>query len=399
MAATSHLNESAPAPAEVVAATSDDAPASSGAPVSAGAIGERPLRTADFAYDLPPELIAQTPIEPRDAARLLVVDRATGDLAHRHVADLPAYLRSGDLLVLNDTRVIPARLPAHKESGGQAEVFLLRKLEHGLWEALVGGRGLGVGKRLRVGRPNGPQAWATIVASHDGPLRTMAFDPPVDTLLGELGQVPLPPYIHTPLADPERYQTVFARRDGSVAAPTAGLHFTPELLLSLRENDVRFATMTLHVGLDTFRPVTEEDPRHHVIHREWLQVPPEAARLVNETRLRGGRIVAVGTTSVRGLETAAKIALGLAPCDPDLADQVCGWQTVAAWTGETDLFILPGHRFRAVDTLLTNFHLPRSTLLMLVAAFAGKPLIDRAYAEAIAQQYRFFSFGDAMLIL
>ncbi len=399
MAATSLLNEPAPAPAEAVAVASDDAPASARALASAGAVGGQPLRTADFAYDLPPELIAQTPIEPRDAARLLVVDRATGDLAHQHVTDLPACLQPGDLLVLNDTRVIPARLPARKESGGQAEVFLLRKLEHGLWEALVGGRGLGVGKRVRVGKPDGPQAWATIVASHEGPLRTMAFDPPIDTLLEELGQVPLPPYIHTPLADPERYQTVFARRDGSVAAPTAGLHFTPELLLGLRERDVRFATMTLHVGLDTFRPVTEEDPRHHVIHREWLQVPPEAARLVNETRLQGGRIVAVGTTSVRGLESAAKIALGLAPCDPDPADQVCGWQTVAAWTGETDLFILPGHRFRAVDALLTNFHLPRSTLLMLVAAFAGKALVDRAYAEAIAQQYRFFSFGDAMLIL
>ena len=328
-----------------------------------------------------------------------MTDRATGDLTHRHITDLPDYLRPDDLLVLNDTRVIPARLPAQKESGGQAEVFLLRKLDHGLWEALVGGRNLGIGKRLRVGKPDGPQTWATIVACGEGPLRTVVFDPPVEALLEELGQVPLPPYIHTPLADPERYQTVFARRDGSVAAPTAGLHFTPELLLSLREKGVRFATLTLHVGLDTFRPVTEEDPRHHVIHREWLQVPLEAARLVNETRLQGGRIVAVGTTSVRGLESAAKIALGLAPCDPDPADQVCGWQTIAAWTGETDLFILPGHRFRAVDALLTNFHLPRSTLLMLVAAFASKPLVDRAYAEAIARQYRFFSFGDAMLIL
>ncbi len=381
MAATSLLIEPAPAFA------------------SAGAVGGQPLRTADFAYDLSPELIAQTPIEPRDAARLLVTDRATGDLTHRHITDLPDYLRPDDLLVLNDTRVIPARLPAQKESGGQAEVFLLRKLDHGLWEALVGGRNLGIGKRLRVGKPDGPQTWATIVACGEGPLRTVVFDPPVEALLEELGQVPLPPYIHTPLADPERYQTVFARRDGSVAAPTAGLHFTPELLLSLREKGVRFATLTLHVGLDTFRPVTEEDPRHHVIHREWLQVPLEAARLVNETRLQGGRIVAVGTTSVRGLESAAKIALGLAPCDPDPADQVCGWQTIAAWTGETDLFILPGHRFRAVDALLTNFHLPRSTLLMLVAAFASKPLVDRAYAEAIARQYRFFSFGDAMLIL
>ncbi len=384
------------------AAAAGETPGARGRPdaLTTTAAEGQPLQTSDFDYDLPADLIAQTPIEPRDHARLLVVDRPTGMFTHRHIYDLPEYLRADDLLVLNDTRVIPARLPARKESGGQAEIFLLRKLQDNTWEALVGGKGLDAGKRVLAGQPDGSHVWATIMAAHEGPLRTVAFDHPIDSLLDELGQVPLPPYIHTPLADPERYQTVFARREGSVAAPTAGLHFTPELLLALRERGVRTAYLTLHVGLDTFRPVTEENPRLHAIHREWLQVSPETARLVNDTRLRGGRIVAVGTTSVRGLESAARMARGAASCDADSeAPVACGWQTVTAWTGETDLFILPGHRFRAVDAIMTNFHLPRSTLLMLVAAFAGKTLIDNAYVEAIAERYRFFSFGDAMLIL
>lgn len=356
------------------------------------------IKTADFDYDLPQEFIAQTPIEPRDHARLLVLDRTTGDLSHQHIYDLPQHLRPGDLLVLNDTRVIPARLLGRKETGGQAEIFLVRALEDGRWQAMVRGKNLTVGKRILVENQEGAQVWATITKQLDGPLRIVSFDEPIDDLLDDLGQVPLPPYIHTALDDPERYQTVYSRYEGSVAAPTAGLHFTPELLFDLRARGVQFVYVTLHVSLDTFRPVSEADPRRHDIHSEWLEFSSNTARLVNDTRLRGDRIIAVGTTSVRALETAAKIALGLSPCDPAPSDLVCGWQTTAAFTGDTDLYILPGHHFRAVDAMLTNFHLPRSTLLMLVSAFAGKANIDRAYAEAIAQRYRFFSFGDAMLI-
>ncbi|MCO6451333.1 MAG: tRNA preQ1(34) S-adenosylmethionine ribosyltransferase-isomerase QueA [Caldilineales bacterium] len=357
------------------------------------------LSTADFDYNLPPEMIAQTPVEPRDHARLLVLDRATGQIEHRHIYDLPDYLGASDLLVLNDTRVIPARLLGTKETGGQVEVFLLRALENGEWQALVGGKNLTEGKRIRFETSDAESVWATILSAGEGPLRRIMFAPPIDDLLDELGQTPLPPYIHTPLADPERYQTIYSRREGSVAAPTAGLHFTPELLLTLRDKGVRFAYVTLHVGQDTFRPVSILDPTQHDIHSEWLEFSTETARLVNETRLGGGRIVAVGTTSVRALETAAKIALGLNPADPAPPELMCGWKTTAAFTGDTDLFILPGHQFRAVDVMLTNFHLPRSTLLMLVSAFAGRDRITQAYDEAIESGYRFYSFGDAMLIL
>jgi len=356
------------------------------------------LTTDDFDYELPQELIAQTPIEPRDSARMLVLDRASGELAHRHISDLPAYLRPGDLLVLNDTRVIPARLLGRKETGGQAEIFLLKSLDEGRWQAMVRGKNLAVGKRILVENQEDVRVWATIEEELDGPLRIVSFDSAIDDLIDDLGQVPLPPYIHTTLEDPERYQTVYSRYDGSVAAPTAGLHFTPELLFDLRAQGVQFAYVTLHVSLDTFRPVSEADPRQHDIHSEWLEFSSNTARMVNDTRLRGDRIIAVGTTSVRALETAAKIALGLSPCDPVPSNLVCGWQTTAAWSGDTDLYILPGHHFRALDAMLTNFHLPRSTLLMLVSALAGKEHIYRAYAEAIIHRYRFFSFGDAMLI-
>jgi S-adenosylmethionine:tRNA ribosyltransferase-isomerase len=357
------------------------------------------MKTSDFDYVLPPERIAQTPVEPRDHARLLVLERATGAIHHRHCYDLPEYLRPGDVLVLNDTRVLRARLRGRKETGGRVELLLLRRREPGLWEALVGGRGLKPGRRLLLTAAADRTVEATIVAELPDGQRLVQLDPALEAHLEEWGEMPLPPYIHTPPADPERYQTVFARRLGSVAAPTAGLHFTPELLLRLREQGVQIAYITLHVGLDTFRPVQTEDPQEHKLHREWLEVSAETARIVNETRLHGGRIVAVGTTCVRALETAAKAALGLAPNEPVPDDRACGWQTIVAWSGETDLFILPGHRFRAVDALMTNFHLPRSTLLMLVAAFAGRERTLNAYHEAIAQGYRFYSFGDAMLIL
>ncbi len=369
------------------------------APVEPEAI-EQPnfIPTSDFDYHLPPERIAQTPIEPRDHARMMVLDRKTGAIEHKHVYDIVDYLRPGDLLVLNDTRVIPARLLGRKETGGQAEVFLLRPLQDGRWEALVRGKNLTPGKRVII-ESESQQAVATIEADLGGPKRVVSFDQDIDDILEDIGHIPLPPYIHETLADPERYQTIYGYKEGAVAAPTAGLHFTGDLLMDLRSRGVQFVYVTLHVGLGTFQPVKEENALEHEMHSEWMEMTNTTARLINDTRLAGGRIVAVGTTSVRVLETAAKISLGLEPSDPAPPNLVCGWKTVSAWTGETNLFITPGHHFRAVDVMLTNFHLPKSTLLMLVSAFAGRETILRAYEEAVREQYRFFSFGDAMLIL
>jgi S-adenosylmethionine:tRNA ribosyltransferase-isomerase len=375
------------------------------------------MKTSDFDYILPSELIAQTPIEPRDASRLMVLHRSTGKIVHRAFHDILEFLRPGDLLVGNDSRTIPARLHGTKPTGGTVEIFLLRPhltppapspdpaisdQERGgeRWECLVGGKGLRPGVIVQVqseGRDG--SITATILAETESGGRIVAFDPPVQQWLWDAGEVPLPPYIHEPLADPERYQTIYSRIEGSVASSTAGLHFTPELMLALRERGVNLAFVTLHIGLDTFRPVQVEEIEQHQIHREWAELNAETARAVNETRLAGGRVIAVGTTVVRTLESAAKIALGYRPCDEVPVDAVCGWQRVAAFTGETDLFIRPGYVFRAVDVMVTNFHLPKSTLLMLVSAFAGKGLIDRAYAEAIRERYRFYSFGDAMVIL
>ncbi len=355
------------------------------------------MKTADFDYDLPQELIAQTPIEPRDSSRLMVVDRAAGTLAHHVFRDLPRFLRPGDLLVHNESRVIPARLFARKPSGGQVEVLLLRPRSERVWETLVRGRGVRPGLSLQLlDGPDGEpvEGWAEVVEAGERGLRTLTFDRPVLDLAETLGQTPLPPYIHTPLRDPERYQTVYARMPGSAAAPTAGLHFTPELLLELHEMGVRSVFVTLHVGLDTFRPVSEERFEDHRMHTEYCVLRPETAEQINRARLEGRRVIAVGTTSVRVLETAALRAVG-----GDPRAEACPWRPVVAFEGETDLFIYPGFRFRAVDALITNFHLPRSTLLMLVAAFCGKELLDRAYQEAIRQRYRFYSFGDAMLFL
>ena len=380
------------------------------------------MKTNDFDYNLPPELIAQTPIEPRDASRLLVLDRRTGGITHRVFRDILEYLRPGDLLVGNDSRVIPARLHGVKPTGGTVEIFLLRPhlppLPPSLrgkgdvspphagegvgerWECLVGGKGLRPGMQVIVRHGDGGRdVIATILAETESGGRVVMFDPPAQEWLWDVGEVPLPPYIHEPLADPERYQTVYSRIEGSVASSTAGLHFTPELLLTLRERGVNLAFVTLHIGLDTFRPVQAEEIEQHRIHREWAELSPETARAINDTKLSSGRVIAVGTTVVRTLESAAKIALGFRPCDEIPTGAVCGWQRVAAFTGETDLFIRPGHVFRAVDVMVTNFHLPKSTLLMLVSALAGKELIDRAYAEAIRERYRFYSFGDAMLIV
>lgn len=360
------------------------------------------MKVSDYDYDLPPEMIAQTPVEPRDSARLMVVHRATGELEHRIFRDIADYLRPGDVLVANDTRVLHARLRAHKvPTGGRVELLLLRPRSADVWEVLVRGHGVRLGTRLAVDPPAGvsPKVGMDVKVRVEEELdsgqRVVRFERPPEHWLDWLGEVPLPPYIHAKLADPERYQTVFARQPGSAAAPTAGLHFTPELLLALRAQGVRLAYVTLHIGLDTFKPIAEEQVEEHVIHTEWCQLAPEVAEAINRAKLAGGRVVAVGTTAVRVLETAGRGPFGQA--EPEGA--ACPWRPVSAFGGPTDLYIYPGFRFRVVDVMLTNFHLPRSTLLLLVSAFAGADLIRRAYAEAVAERYRFYSFGDAMLIL
>ncbi len=339
------------------------------------------MRTSDFDYDLPPERIAQTPVEPRHASRLLVLDRARSELEHTTFWQIDRYLHAGDLLVINETRVIPARVFARKPTGGKVELLLLRRENELTWEALVGGKGLVAGRRLSL--EDGLEVEVAEVL--EGARRRLRFTRPVELYLEQRGQMPLPPYIHTPLADPGRYQTVYATQTGSAAAPTAGLHFTPELMHKLEEQGIHFARLTLHVGLDTFAPVTEEDPSRHVIHTEWCELSPQAAEAINQAHQQGRRVIAVGTTSVRTLETAAQRA------SPG--------QVVAAFSGPTSLYILPGYAFKAVDALITNFHLPRSTLIMLVSAFAGRQRILAAYRQAIRLEYRFYSFGDAMLIL
>ena len=335
------------------------------------------MKTSDFDYHLPVESIAQTPIEPRDSSRLLILDRKSGQITHGLFNQIGQHLHPGDLLVLNQTRVIPARLYANKSTGGRVELLLLKREDLLTWECLVGGKGLSVGKQVSV--VGGPRA--EIVEVLDGSRRIIRFSEPIEPFFPSAGHVPLPPYIHTALADPERYQTVYAREPGSVAAPTAGLHFTPRLLEELMASGVKTASVTLHVGLDTFAPVTEDDPAEHRIHTEWCEVSPQAAEAINQTRQSGGRIVAIGTTSVRTLESLQ----GALPAKP--------------FTGPTNLFILPGYNFNLVDVMVTNFHLPKSTLLMLVSAFAGRERILDAYEIAIREGYRFYSFGDAMLIL
>ncbi len=368
-------------------------------------MGNNSLKISDFDYELPPEFIAQTPIEPRDASRLLVVQRTSGSLTHRHFYDIGAYLQPGDLLIANQSRVIPARLLGHRaETGGAVEVLLLAErsdLGHDYWETLVRpGRRLREGARILFHDETGTtKLHATILQRTDAGGRIVHFtaqdQPPVDAskdpyslltvrhLIDELGRMPLPPYIHEKLNDPERYQTVYARISGSAAAPTAGLHFTPSLLAQLRQQGIRIGFVTLHVGLDTFRPVEHEDVSEHKMHSEEIVLDAPTAELINETRKAGGRIVAVGTTSVRVLESVASLHDG--PIEP--------------YSGHTRLFITPGYSFKVVDAMITNFHLPRSTLLLLVSAFMGKELMEKTYQEAIHERYRFFSFGDAMLLL
>ena len=341
------------------------------------------MRISQFEYSLPRELIAQTPLEPRDHSRLMVLDRATGDIEHRNFYDLPLLLEPGDLLVFNDSRVMPARLIGRiAGNGGEAELLLLRREKPGMWQCLARpGRSLRVGTHLIFQA----ELAARIVETMEDGLRLVEFND--ESLIDKAGQVPLPPYIHETLQDPERYQTVYAKRMGSAAAPTTGLHFTERLMQDLQAKGVQAAFLTLHVGLDTFRPVEEDDPREHKLHTEYWEVSPQAAESINSARQEERRVVAVGTTSVRVLEQTALL----------MEEQ--GRDAILPGSGWAGLFILPGHRFRAVDAMITNFHLPRSTLLMLVSAFAGRERILAVYREAIERKYRFYSFGDAMLIL
>ncbi len=348
------------------------------------------MKTSDFDYYLPREFIAQTPAEPRDSSRLMVLNRGTGQIEHRRFREVISYLVPGDVLVFNDSRVIPARLEGRKaDSGGRLEILLLRRDKGGNWEALVRpGRRVRVGARIEIRdgsqAKDGPETVlsAEVVGVKGGGIKVLSFDD--EGLLPQLGRIPLPPYIRAPLGDPERYQTVYARVAGSVAAPTAGLHFTLPLLREIEQKGIRCLFTSLHIGLDTFRPVREEDPRRHPVYSEYGRLNESVAAELSQARIEGRRIICVGTSTVRIVEGAARLSK-TGPIEP--------------FEGWTDLFILPGYQFRMVDGLITNFHLPRSSLLMLISAFANRDLIKMAYQEAIAREYRFYSFGDAMLII
>ncbi len=338
------------------------------------------MKTIDFNYELPIEKIAQTPIEPRHNSKLMIVNRASDYFEHKRFFEIGSFLRKGDLLVINRTKVIPARIFAQKPTGGKIEILLLKQIGICDWECLVGGKRINPGMKLRIA----DNIFGLIMQNLDGSKRIIQFNCDISTVWNSIGQMPLPPYIHEPLKDPERYQTVFAKNIGSAAAPTAGLHFTKELMDKLELSGIQFCEINLHVGLDTFAPVKEDDPEEHKIHSEWCEISSESAQMINDTAKRGGRIVAVGTTSVRTLESAAKYAK---PGD-----------RVGEFSESTRIFILPGYKFRVLDAMITNFHLPQSTLIMLVSAFAGKEKIMSAYQTAINENYRFYSFGDAMFI-
>lgn len=341
------------------------------------------MKTSDFYYDLPSELIAQTPLERRDGSRLMVLNKETGEIEHRHFYELPQFLRPGDCLVLNDSRVLPARLLGHRDpSGGAAEVLLLVDRGEKRWECLVRpGRKLKPGQKVVFG--DGTLLTATILEELPGGNRMVEFhyEGIFLEILEQLGKMPLPPYIKEELNDPERYQTVYSREVGSAAAPTAGLHFTKELLKQIKDMGVKVCYVTLHVGLGTFRPVKEEDPTDHEMHSEYCVVTDETARVINETKAGGGRVICVGTTSCRTIESWAG--------EDGTLKESAGW---------TNIYIYPGYRFKVLDCLVTNFHLPESTLIMLVSALAGREQVLNAYAEAVKERYRFFSFGDAMFI-
>ena len=340
------------------------------------------MKTSDFDYELPQELIAQTPMEPRDHSRLMVVSRADDSLQHRHFYDLPQYLNEGDVMVFNDSRVIPARLYGNRLSGGRIELLLLNRLSPGVWRALVR-----PGRRMREGiafEIDGGEMAGEVIEVEDGGTRVVKLSG--EDNLDAVGIMPLPPYIHESLENKERYQTVYSRVRGSIAAPTAGLHFTPDLLNKVRELGVETAFVTLHVGWDSFRPVKSDDISSHEMHSEYWELSQEAADTINRAKQEGRRVISVGTTAVRLLETAAAI-------------QVNDDAPLKAGSGWANLFITPGYSFRIVDALVTNFHLPKSTLLMLTSALAGRDLLLSAYHEAVKERYRFYSFGDAMFIV
>ena len=345
-------------------------------------IGEIRMKTSDFYFDLPKELIAQDPLEDRSASRLLVLNKETGEMEHRIFKDIVEYVNPGDCLVINDTKVIPARLFGSKVgTDAKIEILLLKRRENDIWETLVKpgkkarpGTKISFGEGLLMGE-------VLEVADEGNRLIQFTYDGIFEEILDQLGQMPLPPYITHQLKDKNRYQTVYAKHDGSAAAPTAGLHFTPELLEQIKEKGVRIAHVTLHVGLGTFRPVKVEDVTAHHMHSEFYVVEEDHAELINRTKAEGGKVVCVGTTSCRTIESAAD--------EQGVLHAGSGW---------TDIFIYPGYRFKILDRLITNFHLPESTLLMLVSALAGKEHIEAAYEEAVKERYRFFSFGDAMLI-
>ncbi len=340
------------------------------------------MKTSDFDYVLPPELIAQTPAEKRDSSRLLCLDRETGTYSHHHFYDLPDFLRPGDCLILNDSRVLPARLLGRRLPGGGAcEVLLLVDRGENIWECIVRpGKHLRTGAKLSFGDGELTAEVAEVLPDGNRLVR-FSYEGIFLEVLERLGKMPLPPYIKAELRDKERYQTVYSRVNGSAAAPTAGLHFTPELLARIEEKGVRLGYVTLHVGLGTFRPVKEDEVEAHEMHREFCTVPEETAALINETKANGGRVVCVGTTSCRTIES--------------WAGEDGTMKASAGWTG---IYIYPGYRFKVMDALITNFHLPQSTLLMLVSAFAGREHVLAAYEEAVRERYRFFSFGDAMFI-
>lgn len=339
------------------------------------------MKTSAFDFQLPEELIAQTPLERRDASRLLTLDKRTGAIAHHHFYDLPRFLRPGDCLVLNDSRVLPARLIGHRPTGGACEVLLLVDKGDNLWECLVRpGRKLKPGAQIVFGDG---QLTATVEAELGDGKRAVRFHylGIFLEILEQLGKMPLPPYIKAELRDQERYQTVYSRVVGSAAAPTAGLHFTPELLEQVRGIGVKVCYITLHVGLGTFRPVKAEEIQDHEMHSEFCMIPRETANVINETRRGGGRVICVGTTSCRTIESFA--------AEDGTLSERSGW---------TNIFIYPGYKFKVLDALITNFHLPQSTLIMLVSALAGREHVLSAYEQAVQERYRFFSFGDAMMI-
>ena len=341
------------------------------------------MKTSDFYYDLPEELIAQDPLEDRTASRLLVLDRKTGAVKHKIFSDVRDYLNKGDCLVINNTRVIPARLIGEKEgTGGKVEVLLLKRRANDVWETLVKpGKKLKPGAKITFGDGR-LRAEVLEVVEEGNRLVKFHYEGIFEEILDSLGEMPLPPYITHNLEDKEMYQTVYAKFDGSAAAPTAGLHFTKELLNKIEEKGIKIASITLHVGLGTFRPVKVDDVNNHHMHTEWYEVNDEAADIINETKRNGGRVICVGTTSCRTIESVA---------DDN------GY--MKAKTGETDIFIYPGYKFKVMDGLITNFHLPESTLVMLVSAFAGKENVLSAYETAVKEKYRFFSFGDAMILI